>query len=90
MGEENESVDQFFEVTDLPQPDGEAYWNEIVIPEKHRRWLLNYANRLVDMDEDALQASGIYKTVRFQGPPGTGKTTLALGYANEIARRCQK
>ena len=90
MADENERVEQVFEIVDLPQPGWEEFWEEIVISEKHRRWLLNYASRLLDMDEDALQACGIYKTIRFQGPPGTGKTTLALGYANEIARRCQK
>ncbi len=90
MVEQAEGLNQFFEIIDLPQTGWETFWEDIVIWEKYRRFLLNYADFMVSLDETSLPDWNIYKNVSFQGPPGTGKTTLALGYANEMAKRWRR
>ena len=90
MGEENERVDQFFEISDLPHADWEEYWNGIVIADKDNDFLLNYGDFVAPLDRAAILDWGLYKAIRLQGPPGIGKTTKALGFANEMAKTWQK
>jgi hypothetical protein len=85
MEEHNEAAEQLFEITDLPQPDWDARWDHIVMPEEDRRVLSNYGELAGSLDTAGIVGWGLYKTVGFIGPPGTGKTTLAMRYANELA-----
>lgn len=81
MGEE------YLKPTELPNKQWCGFWDEIVIDDRWRRSLENYASLFLKHELKDYSGSGV---LLFQGPPGTGKTTLAKGFANFIANKVKR
>lgn len=74
-------------LTELPDPEWEARWERIVLPQAMKDRLLNYMlfslRHRGRIDQVGLPIHGL---IVLAGPAGTGKTTLAGGLADQAAR----
>lgn len=69
----------------LPDPAAAANWEHIIIPERMRQMLFNYARLAMSADAIDPVVGGMYRFIILRGEPGTGKSSFALGLANVVA-----
>jgi SpoVK/Ycf46/Vps4 family AAA+-type ATPase len=78
--------DEFFKVTELPNPEGNFCWDHTYLPGDMKLRAL----RLILTVFKLCNLSRIFalsRIVFFHGPPGSGKTTTAKAIINEAAKR---
>jgi len=78
-------LENYFTPRKLPDRSFDMFWQAIIAPEIKQR-LINYARALTFAEDLSPIISGINKLLLFVGVPGTGKSSLAKGYANEVAK----
>ena len=85
----NRTQSLLFEHRLLPDGTVSDHWRRIFIPDRDREMLLRYVTEAVSGEVDGVAplVGGFSRFVIFVGPPGTGKSALALGLADQVARR---
>ncbi|HXE74700.1 MAG TPA: AAA family ATPase [Candidatus Xenobia bacterium] len=79
-----------FESVTLPAETFDPFWQSIVAPRGIKEALLGYARIILSLDGASPLSTGINRFLYFFGPPGTGKTTLAKGFANQLAKAAKE
>jgi SpoVK/Ycf46/Vps4 family AAA+-type ATPase len=87
MEQNTEKTCGFFDVRDLPDPELEGYWKDIVVDVETKKALLRWCSRVLRSDSLSPTRCALYRIALLYGRTGTGKSSLALGCANRIAER---
>jgi len=80
-------LQKYFNHRVLPDENLNECWDRIIVPPVDKRILMNYAKGMASLNGVSPVVGAFYRSVLFLGDKGTGKSTLARGYANQVAKQ---
>lgn len=77
---------KYFQNQLLPCEEFDRLWERTFVPADIKSQLVAYARLISSIDGECSVSTGINRFVYLAGSPGVGKTTLAKGFANQLAK----